>query len=122
VSAVGGVAPGALYACARGRRLLSGERPERWDGRVIVREGGPDWLLMAGDARIAGPDGAPAVLGLWSGAWPADGAGREVAGRLAQAGARVLVATDADEAGDQYAANVIFSLVMAECAFERVRA
>jgi hypothetical protein len=110
-----------LYACARGRRLLAGETPERWDGRVIVREGGPDWLLTAGDARIAGPEGAPAVLGLWSGAWPADGAGREVAARLAQAGARVLVATDADEAGDQYAANVIFSLVMAECAFERVR-
>jgi hypothetical protein len=89
---------------------------------VIVREGGPDWLLMAGDARIAGPDGAPAVLGLWSGAWPADGAGREVAGRLAQAGARVLVQTDADEAGDRYAASVLEALIMAGCGYERVRA
>jgi hypothetical protein len=122
VSPTGGIAAGALYACARGRRLLAGERPERWDGRVIVREGGPDWLLMAGDARIAGPDGAPAVLGLWSGAWPADGAGREVAGRLAQAGARVLVATDADEAGDRYAAAVLEALIMAGCGYGRVRA
>jgi hypothetical protein len=122
VSPTGGIAAGALYACARGRRLLAGDRPERWDGRVIVREGGPDWLLTAGDARIAGPDGAPAVLGLWSGAWPADGAGREVAGRLAQAGARVLVATDADEAGDRYAAAVLEALIMAGCGYGRVRA
>ncbi len=121
-----GALRGTVYACPVGRWLLSrgpearrGDRPDpdapdlRWDGRVLVVEGGPAWLRYAGgrDRLKVGTDAGWtfAVLGVWSGAWPADGAGEELAARLAGA-ELVTLATDDDPSGDGYAARIADAL------------
>jgi DNA primase len=99
-----------LLADALGRMLLeTGARPAWWPAgvplRVVIAEGEPDfltWATRSSDAEAS----AFAVLGLpGSGAWSA-----ALAGRVPD-GARVVVRTDADEAGDRYAHAVAASLV-----------
>lgn len=87
-------AAGLVLCCPRARELLkSGAGADE----VWVVEGVPDWLsvvLMLEARRRKG--GAPAaVFGGWAGSW----------GALCRlpAGVRVMVATDGDRAGDEYA-------------------
>ena len=127
IAPIGGLPGGAVYACSMGRAVLLGSvrrpgdalRGVPWSGAVGVREGGPDWLLTAGSPAAVSEDGAPAVLGIWSGAWVGEG-GAALAARLAHAGAAVVViATDHDEAGERYAAQVGSSLDLAGVAWVR---
>ena len=121
-----GALRGSVYACPVGRWLLAtgpdarrGDNPDpsapglQWDGRVFVFEGGPSWLHYAANpARVKVADGVawtPAVLGVWAGAWPADGPGVDLAERLTGAD-RVVVATDDDKSGDGYAARIADAL------------
>lgn len=107
-----GIAHGpGVYACrmARGllgRRLPVGASPylgsPPWDGRVVIAEGGADWLTWATHPEEAGA----AVLGVWSGALPKGPASRAILGALPPA-ARVQVVTDADAAGDRYAEAIM---------------
>lgn len=89
----------AVYADPMARELLRGATPLGWDGRVIVVEGGPDFLTLATSTS------GPAVFGVWAGAWPATQAGAAFAERL-PARARVCLATDANDAGDRYADTI----------------
>lgn len=121
-----GALRGSVYACPVGRWLLvsgpaarRGGQPDpsapylRWDGRVFIFEGGPAWLRYAADpSRMKAADGVtwmPAFLGVWSGAWPADGAGAELAARMTGV-ERVTIATDDDPDGDGYAARITDAL------------
>lgn len=113
---------GMALACPVGRWLLSrgpdarpGDLPApeapavRWSGLVAVVEGEPA-LWHAADPRRArrAADGGldlPAVLGVVAGSWTA-----ELAARI-PTGARVLVATDLDRAGEGYAARIAATLI-----------
>lgn len=85
----------------RGDALLADAPGLRWSGRVLVVEGGPAFLRFAADLRrvrvLDDHAEAPAVVGLWSGAWPDDEVGDELAARFA--GAVVALAPDRDENG-----------------------
>jgi len=99
-----GSASGLVLADGLLRQLLrTGERPEWWPKaaalRIVVVEGEPDFLTWAarhGDAA----ETAPAVLGLWSGAWTS-----ALAARI-PTGSRILLRTDLDASGHQYATTV----------------
>lgn len=129
IAPIGGTPPGSVYACGLARALLQGrvvgagaafrarDREVVWSGAVVIREGGPDWLLSAGSPAAAeGP--AVATIGIWAGAWVGEG-GAALAGRLRAAGtARVLVATDPDEAGRRYAGQIGSALALAGVPWE----
>jgi len=99
-----GSASGLVLADGLPRQLLrTGKRPEWWPEatplRIVVVEGEPDFLTWAtrhGDAA----ETAPAVLGLWSGAWTS-----ALAARI-PTGSRILLRTDLDASGHQYATTV----------------
>jgi hypothetical protein len=99
-----GSAAGVVLADGLLRQLLrTGERPRWWPEatqlRIVVVEGEPDFLTWAtrhGEAA----ETAPAVLGLWSGAWTST-----LATRI-PAGSRILLRTDLDASGHQYATRV----------------
>ena len=110
-----GVLAGTVYASplgasllARGSTMKAGD--SLWDGRVVIVEGGPCWLRYAGEAFALRHQGkqAPVVFGVWSGAWPDGIAGDALASRLG--GCRVIIATDADKAGEQYAGAIAETL------------
>ncbi len=73
----------------RGDALLADAPDLRWSGRVLVVEGGPAFLRFAADlsrVRVLNDHAeAPAVVGVWSGAWPDDEVGDELAARFAGA-------------------------------------
>jgi hypothetical protein len=97
-----------VLACPLARSVLAtGRAPAWWPAgeplRVIVAEGEPDWLSLVAHYSDA-YDAAPAVLGLYSGSWS-----DELAARI-PSGARVVVCTHADEAGEKYARLVHASL------------
>jgi hypothetical protein len=85
----------------RGDALLADAPDLRWSGRVLVVEGGPGWLLYCADPSrlrvLADYADAHAIVGVWSGAWPDDEVGDELAARFA--GASVILAPDLDEKG-----------------------
>lgn len=87
-----------------GQRLLeTGKKPEWWAKdvpiKVVVVEGEPDFLSWA--ARVSDADEHPlAVFGIWSGAWTS-----EIAARIPDS-SRVIIRTDHDKAGHQYAEKV----------------
>jgi hypothetical protein len=90
---------GLVMANELGREVLAwgglwGPQPEG----VVIVEGEPDYLT----ACCAWPDWA--VLGITSGAWT------EELARTVPRGAVVVVRTDADTAGDRYAAHVAETL------------
>lgn len=97
---------GLLLADALGRRLFAGE-PDAVElvrrGGVWIAEGETDWLTLA-SAWSDGAEDAPAVLGLVSGAWTP-----ELAARLPD-NVTLQLATDADEAGERYACEVVATL------------
>jgi 5S rRNA maturation endonuclease (ribonuclease M5) len=103
---------GLVMADPMGLALLRGTREDdgvRWDGRVVIVEGEPDlWAVAAsGGNRIQRHgDGFQtfAAFAVEAGSWTA-----EIAARIPD-GARVLVWTDLDDAGDRYAAAVNASL------------
>lgn len=119
--AIGGRS-GLVMACPFARSLLgagavpsSAELGAWWPTgddaprlRVIVCEGDSDWLATAVGpsirARWADDEHAPAVIGIESGGW-----NDEVAARVPD-GAEVVIATDADKAGDEYARRVVRTL------------
>ncbi len=102
-------AAGLTLADLDGLALLRGEGPPRM--RVGICEGEPDFLA----ASLAYPlTERPAFLGVWAGSWSA-----ELAERIPN-GARVLLATDADAAGDKYARG-IFATLAGRCAVRRQR-
>lgn len=95
---------GLVMANPVGRRLLrDGRAPSWWPGgkplEVWIAEGETDFLAIATGWRIDDRE-HPAVFGIESGAWVP-----EIAARVPFA-ARVIVATDADEQGERYAAKV----------------
>jgi len=96
-----------VYACGMARAFMG--RPargpgaeacgRRWSGRLVITEGGADWLTWA--TRY--PEDA--TLGVWSGALGADSVGLWL--RSFRKASQVLVVTDADDAGDRYATPVV---------------
>ncbi len=102
-----GLSPGGLevrglvFADANGRALLRGASAA--EATVILAEGVPDFLTWATRSHETG--GAPAVLGILPGSWT-----DEVAARIPD-GARVLVRTHDDAAGEGYADKIVATLV-----------
>ncbi|MGE0713041.1 MAG: primase-helicase family protein [Planctomycetota bacterium] len=106
LSAAGQKGAGLVFACAQARALLEAG-PGGEPGALLVVEGAPDWLTWA----LRDVPGAPAAIGLYSGAWKGRG-GEELAARL-PAGSLVIVRhhVDANGTGAGYAAEVARSLV-----------
>lgn len=69
-----------------------------------ILEGEPDFLSAATEWA---DEGAPAVIGVASGSWPADAA--ELAARVPD-GCTVIIATDPDTGGEKYASAIKASL------------
>jgi hypothetical protein len=85
---------GLVLANEQARAMLRGEGAH---DRVVVVEGEPDWLTWA--TRTSLP-----VIGVLSGSWS-----RDLAARIPD-GAKVVIRTHHDPAGDKYAAEVRISL------------
>ena len=103
-----GSATGLVLADAAGREVLgTGAAPRWWpEGeplRLVVTEGEPDFLTWATRYGETADD-APAVLGVWSGGWTP-----EIAGRIPDE-TRVTVLTHDDDNGDHYADKIWLSL------------
>jgi len=95
LAAAGCSVRGLVMAGGQGLKLLQGELPGwLYPARVLVTEGEPDTIR----ATAQWPDWC--VLGIAPGCWC-----EELAGRV-PSGSRVLIRTDADEAGDRYAAAI----------------
>jgi hypothetical protein len=107
---------GTVYACPLGRRILAGLDPgPSWSGGVAVVEGGADYLRRSIEAGARTP--RPAVLGVWSGAWPNDEQGDRLARRLAAVEAVVVVAPDPDPAGHGFGRAIAACLDRAGVAY-----
>ena len=118
-----GALRGTLYADLVGRWILrTGPKAVKgavfddeapglsWDGRVLIIEGGPAWLRYASsDGRVTTRDDGSAstyaVFGIWSGAWPDDEMGDDLAERMKGA-SLVALAMDDDKAGSGYARRI----------------
>jgi hypothetical protein len=88
---------GCVYADPLARKLLAGGTSDRWDGTVLVVEGGPAFLHASLDRPRSGR--THAVIGVFSGAW------RDTfASRFRRCG--FVLATDHGKAGDAYAAAI----------------
>lgn len=128
-----GATRGTVYACPVGRAVLRGEvepgdavrgaasgpgatEPVRWSGHVLVVEGGADYLRRAVTLHARNP--RPAVFGAWSGAWPDDAPGDELAAALRSARASVRLMLDPDEDGDGYARNIAACLARASVPYK----
>jgi hypothetical protein len=98
-----GTVRGLVLADPMGRALLAGElEREPWDGWVTICEGEPDlWTWSTSQRRGMRPDARTwAVLGVVAGSWTDD-----VAARV-PSGAKVVLRTHADPAGDKYAERI----------------
>jgi len=95
----GSFAPGAVLACPLGVQLLAGANLSWCTPEVLIVEGEPDFLLWASTQPESDEQG-PAVFGVTGGSWTAEHAGR------VPDGARVIVRTHADRAGDDYARRI----------------
>ncbi len=93
-----GSATGSVLANATARALLEGREGDRVD--ALVTEGEVDFLTWA---TRPGMD-SWAIFGLWQGAWT-----DEIADRIPDL-SRVVVRTDPDDTGDDYARRVAESL------------
>lgn len=91
-----------IFADQLGRRMLAGAKLEGWDGRLVIAEGIPDYLTWA--THFSDSVDVPAILGMAAGTWSS-----EIANRVPD-GARVILRTHHDEAGDRYAAEIARSL------------
>ena len=86
-----------LVYCSRPEILRAGRAGRAC--RIVITEGGPDYLTLA---TTAGSDWA--VFGVWSGSW-----GEEFAARIPDR-SEVVIWTDDDEAGAEYARKIYNSL------------
>ena len=86
---------GLVLSNSYGRSMLRGQN---YPASVVIAEGEPQWLACC----LAWPRAA--VFGVVAGAWTS-----ELAAKI-PLGADVLICTDHDEAGDQYAAKITRSL------------
>jgi hypothetical protein len=132
VSPIGGGCRGAVYADPAAVSVLRGGGAFRpgdpvlcgrdwspgsvvWSGRAVIVEGGPDFLRAStadGRLRLAKSGEfyeVDAVFGVFSGAWPADGPGFDIAATLRHA-TLVQISTDGDGPGDKYAAAIAGTL------------
>jgi len=95
---------GLVLANVAATRLLS---EDAWQGDeapgVIITEGEPDWLVWAARPGEAKPTAA-ACFGIEAGAWC-----QAVADRI-PTGAKIIVRSHADEAGETYARQIVASL------------
>lgn len=99
-----GSARGLVLADGWVRKILAtGRAPDGWAGVLLICEGFPDWLTATTAFSDADAD-VPAVMGVTSGSWTA-----EVAARVPE-GTKVLIATDPDGAGDNYAEHIARTL------------
>jgi hypothetical protein len=106
---------GLVLACAAGVALLhTGNAPERRSLRIVIAEGEPDFLTWATHFSDACID-VPVVLGVVAGAWS-----EELAARI-PLGARVIVRTHHDVAGNRYAESICRTL-SSRCAVLRAGA
>jgi hypothetical protein len=101
-----GSAGAAVIACGLGQQVLARGRPPTWwpedrPLQMIVVEGEPDWLTWG--IRMHG-ECAPAVLGVFNGAWVP-----ELSERI-PLGTQVVVATHHDEPGEKYAKRITEAL------------
>lgn len=94
---------GTVAADVLARRILRGERPDCWNGVVVVAEGLPDFLTWATN-RSDGNESTFAVFGVDAGAWS-----DAIAARIPD-GATVALWTHDDSAGEGYARAVAVSL------------
>jgi hypothetical protein len=112
-------AGGLILANDLGKHLLRtasppSPRPESAPLRVVITEGEPDFLTWA--TRFPAPDpAAPAVLGVVAGSWT-----ETMASRIPDR-TRVIIRTDHDRAGEQYAA-AIYRTLTGRCTVLRPRA
>lgn len=89
--------PGDVVALPDGSRAP-------WDGRVLVVEGEPAYLAAATSPALWRGGARAAVVGVYAGAWTHDHGAR------IPPAARVVIATDGDDAGERYAAKIGASL------------
>lgn len=91
--------------------LCEGTPPDWWPLgrplRLLVCEGEPDWLTWA-TRWSDGDEAAPAVLGIIGGG--RSGSWTEDLGARVPTGSRVIVRTDSDPAGEQYARSITRTL------------
>jgi hypothetical protein len=90
---------GLVLADPLGAEILAGRTPPWWTPAVLFEEGEPDFLTRA-SMQVEENEQGPAVYGIESGAWS-----RALADRIPD-GARVVIETHHDEAGDRYAACI----------------
>jgi hypothetical protein len=104
--ATGASSSGLVFADSLGLWLLEGRPPEWWakPWRVVIAEGVPDFLTLATHHSDDEGERAPAVLGVFSGAWTP-----ELAARIPD-GARVLVWSHGDAAGERYLQTIVSTL------------
>ncbi len=104
---------GTVMASGLARVLLAEGLPIWWPSsvvpQVIICEGVPDYLTAA-TAYSEAADAAPAVLGVIAGSFSSGGQGIQLAARVPRS-ARVVIQTDHDAAGDQYASAIHAALV-----------
>ena len=101
-----------MFADALGVSMLRGRAQP---SRLLIAEGLTDFLTWAAHWGVDGAlELAPAVLAIVSGSWTP-----EIAARV-PGDTEVLIATDADERGDHYAAKVA-ELLRGRCMLRRWR-
>ena len=104
---------GLVMADRKAYRLLKGDA---YDGSetmpdhvrrvgAVIAEGTPDWLTVQLSVVAQRGDDAPAVFGIFSGAWTTEHAAK------VPTGTAVLIATDRDPQGDDYTAKIAGSFV-----------
>lgn len=98
---------GLVMADSIGLALLRGQREDngmKWDGRVVIAEGEPDFLSFAIDKnrlnQAISSRSTHAVFGVVSGSWSAGIAGRIPTGSV------VAIWTHLDPKGDSYAETI----------------
>lgn len=94
---------GLVLASSVGRDLLRGTR-DQWNGRVVVVEGVPDWLLWCARDLESTNATRPAIFGVGAGAWTPSH------GQAIPTGASVEVRTHHDPDGHRYADGVAATL------------
>ena len=99
---------GGVYADPMAVALLQGKTEHegcRWNGEVVIAEGGKDYLTWAARAgRVTDSGETFAVMAIWQGAWSAD-----IAARIPD-GATVNIRTHPDDDGDKYAEAIAETL------------
>jgi 5S rRNA maturation endonuclease (ribonuclease M5) len=103
-------------ADSMGREVFKAGGWPSWNSnppRFVVVEGEPDFLTMACKVPLNRKP-SYAVVGIYAGSWSSDVAG------VIPSGSKVAVWTDADAAGDKYAAKIRES-IEARCEVQRKR-